>query len=527
MTPTATPDRVQPPVGRRRLPGLVALVGLALVALGAGAWLLAVFLSAGQAEVVGGNQPVNAGAADLRDIRAHNSPTVVRNPLDATNLVVVNRIDTPSFSCALHASRDGGASWSETDIPFPAGEELPERCYAPDAAFAPDGTLHVSFVTLAGRGNEPNAAWMVRSDDGGANLSEPIRVAGELAYQVRLAADPDTPGRLYLAWLQAAAVAPLGFPDTGYPLQVAVSEDGGRSWSPPRRVSHPDRARVLAPTPAVGPDGGLYVAYLDLGEDRLDYSGAHEGLGGPPHPGPWRLVLARSPDGGARWAETVIGELTPIERMLAFIPPFPAVAVDPEDGSVHVAFHDARHGDADVWMWTSTDDGARFTEATRVIDLLPGDGTAQYLPQLAVAPGGRLDVVYYDRRADPRNLMTETSLQSSHDGGATFGPRIRLADTAFDSRIGFGSERDLPDLGSRLGLSSTRTGALAVWADTRAGTMASNKQDLSQAMVAFPAGPDLPEPARTGLRLGGLGLVVAGLGMLARWAMTARRPAAY
>ena len=60
---------------------------------------------------------------------------------------------------------------------------------------------------------------------------------------------------------------------------------------------------------------------------------------------------------------------------------------------------------------------------TRVNDTKRRDGTAQYLPKLAVAPDGRLDVLYYDRRADPENLRNQVSLQSSFDHGESFTPR--------------------------------------------------------------------------------------------------------
>jgi len=463
---------------------MMVALGLALVVLGVGGVAFGWPLEEGGSRVVGASAPIGEGANDLRDITAHNSPTVVANPVDGANLVVVNRVDTPSFSCAMNVSSDGGAHWAETPVPFPAGEERPERCYAPDAAFGSDGVLYVSFVTLAGPGNSPNALWTARSEDGGLSLSAPVRVAGGLAFQARLAADPRVAGRLFLSWLQAEAVSTLGFPAPGYPIQMAVSEDGGRTWSEPRRVSPPGRERVLAATPRVGPDGAVLVLYLDLGEDRLDYHAAHEGRGGPPSPGPWRLVLARSADRGQGWAETVVGEVVPADRFVAFVPPFPSLAVDGARGRVYAGFHDARLGDADVWVWASADAGVSFGPARRVNDTVEGDGTWQYLPQLGVAPDGRLDVVYYDRRADPADVRNDTSLQSSHDGGASFGPRAALSDKAFDSKVGFGSERGLPDLGSRLGVLSTDQATLAVWTDTRLGTQASNKQVLAAAVAA-------------------------------------------
>lgn len=90
-------------------------------------------------------------------------------------------------------------------------------------------------------------------------------------------------------------------------------------------------------------------------------------------------------------------------------------------------------------------------------------------------------------RVDPEDVENEVSFQSSPDAGKTFTPPIlRLSDRAFDSRIGFGSERDMPDLGNRLALLSTEDRALAVGSDTRAGTDASRKQDVVRAVVAIP-----------------------------------------
>jgi hypothetical protein len=491
------------------------------VAAGAGLFVIGSSLPTGGPEQVGTNRPINAGATDRRDISAHNSPSLVRNPTDPKNLAVANRIDSPSFACALHVSTDEGTSWAPITIPFPGGEEQPPRCFAPDVAFGADGTLYVSFVTLKGLGNTPNAAWVVSSRNGGRSLSAPSKALDRLAFQVRLVADPLQPNRLYLSWLQASATANLAFAELGNPINLARSDDGGASWSPPVRVSPPSRQRAVAPAAAVGARGELYVLYLDLGGDSLDYAGAHEGKGGEPYPGPWSLLLARSTDEGATWQETVVDDrVVPIERFIVFFPPTPSLAVDLRSGLVYAAFHDGREDIADVWVWASRDRGETFVPPTRVNDRTPADRTSQYLPKVAVSPNGRLDVVYYDRRSDPQNVMNEVSLQSSSDQGRSFGARMRLSDAAFSSRIGFGSERGLPDLGSRLGLASSHRRTLAVWTDTRAGTQASNKQDLAQATVDFAGASTLRQPLRYG------GLLVAAVGLLVILSLPLRRAAA-
>jgi len=457
------------------------------------------------------DRPVNVGAGDPGDITAHNSPTVARNPRDPDNLVVTSRIDSPDFSCAVHASTDGGRRWSRTAVPVPEGR----TCYAPDAVFASDGTLHVSYVTLEGAANTPRALWVAASLDGGRTLSRPRKVAGPLAFQARIAADPGRPGELYVTWVQARDVGNLKFTAPGNPVRVARSQDAGASWSRPVQVNDPRRGRALAPSPAVGPEGELYVLYLDVGQDRLDYEGAHEGTGGPPYPGRFTLVLARSRDGGATWAESVVDDrVVPVGRFIPFLPPFPSLAVDRGSGRIYAAFHDARLGTSDVWMWTLEPGARRWGDPVRVNDTPRRDATTQYLPEVTVAPGGRVDVVYYDRRGDPgRDRLNDVSLQSSRDGGRSFSPRLALASRTFDSRIGFGSERGLPDLGSRLGLVSADGEVLAAWSDTRAGTEASNKQDIVRAAVA-PGRSGVGATTADDLGRAGLAVMIGGFAAL-------------
>ena len=507
-----SPDRQ-----RRRGSWLWVVVGASLALLGVGAVIFSgSFDDPPELSRVGRDAPVNSGATSARDISAHNSPTLVRNPARRANLAVANRIDTPFFSCALHVSQDGGASWSRTPIPAPKGEE--PKCFAPDVAFTRDGTLHLSFVTLRGRGNVPHAVWISRSTDGGRTLSQPRKVHGPLAFQVRLAPDTVRPSRVYMTWLQGADVAPLKFTTLRNPIQVVRSDDGGRSWTEPRQVNDGKRQRVITPVPVVGPEGELYVLYVDMEKDDLDYAAGHGGKGGPPYPGRYSLVVTRSTDGGSKWAESMVDRVRPIHRFVVFFPPAPSLAVD-GDGRIFVAFHDGRGRDADVLLWSlEPGNRSRWEGPTRVNDTRRGDGTWQYLPKLSVAPDGRLDVLYYDRRADRRrNVMNQVSLQSSADAGETFTPALALASRSFDSRIGFGAKEGLPDLGSRLGLVSDDRWALGLWTDTRSGTPATQKQDLASAVAAVSKPERLSATEEDALRYGGIALLVAGLALVGLW----------
>ena len=523
QTTSSGPFSPDPQRARRALVPLLA-VAAALALAGIGAIVISgSYDEPKEVAAIGRNLPVNEGARNALDLSAHNSPALVRNPRDEANLVIANRVDAPTYSCSLAASFDGGGRWSPTAIPAPRGVRNP-KCYAPDVTFGPDGTLYLLFVTLRGRANAPAAAWLSTSTDGGETVSPPIRAPlGKLAFQARISADPQRRDRIYITWLKASGVGLYKFTEPGNPIRAIRSDNGGRSWTDPVQVNDSGRVRALAPTPAVGPEGELNVLYLDVGEDRLDYEGAHRGRGGPPYDGKWQLVLARSTDRGGSWRESRVGEVTPTERFIAFTPPFPALAVDGE--RVYASFQDGRLGDADVNLWSLPAGESDWKGPTRVNDTRPRDKTSQYLPKLAVAPDGRLDVAYYDRRADTTDVLNEVSLQSSFDQGSSFTPRVRLSDAAFSSRIGFGSERGMPDLGSRLGLLSTDAAAYAVWADTRGGTRRSGKQDIARGIAAVSDPPRLAGWLESLLRWGGAAFILLGLAVAATALARARRRA--
>lgn len=512
---------------RLRRPWALAAAAVALAGLAGGLGWWWAREPTPQAEVVGGNSPINAGAGDRLDPQAHNSPTVVANPTDRDKLAVTSRVDAPRFGCALHVSDDGGASWQPTDIPEPPGAGEP-ACFAPSATYGAGGRLYVAYTSFAevpAEGVVPNAVWVAVSDDGGHTLSEPIEAGGPLAFHVRVAADPTTPGRVYLTWLQTDGASGFGPTSAGNPIVAARSDDAGRTWTEPVEVSPPERQRVITPVPAVGAQGRLHLAYLDVGDDRLDYHGAHEGQGGAPHPGPWELVVATSGDHGDSWRERVVAnDLIPVDRFLMLFPPAPTIATDPTRGRVYVAFHDARHSPGDVWLWASPDHADTWREPVRVTDAPAADDSRQHLPAVATAANGRVDVVYYDRRTDPGGTMTEVTWQSSFDGAKTFTSPVTVSTTRFDAAIGYGADRGLPQLGDRLGLTATNHGALAAWADTRADEPATGKQDLASALLSV-SGPAPLQPALAGWQLAVLAVAgLAALGALTAAVLAGRRP---
>jgi hypothetical protein len=424
--------------------------------------------------------------------RAQNSPVLAADPRDGRFVALANRWDAPRFNCALQLSGDGGRGW----VPAPPLPELPQgvdSCYAPEIAFDAGGRLYMAFLGLAGQGNLPVGGYLTYSDDGGRSFAEPRRVLPALSFQLRLAIDPSVGarGRIYLMWLQARTDVPTGgLPSVDNPILLAHSDDGGVTFSPPVRVSDQDRPRALAGALSLGPKGELEVVYYDLLDDVRDY----QGLKGPRWRGEWELVSTRSSDHGRSFSEGVaVARVVPPERvLLIYTMPAPALAVGP-DGTVYTAWTDRRAGNPDVYL-ARRRVGGSWSAPLRLND----DGSnTQYLPALDVAPGGRVDALFLDRRDDPHDILNHTYYTYSHDGGASFVPNLRLSSRPSDSRVGQGylvpSARGRQDIGSRLALLSSDGRALAAWPDTSNAPF-SPYQDIFTTAVVFPSVTAPPWP---------------------------------
>ena len=475
---------------------------LAIVAAVAG---LAVLIGVALAMTSGGGSPEPQGNLLVNRegmIDVSNSPTVAYNPAREGNVVVTYRKDRPGYDALISYSFNGGDSWEQSILPLPQGitgctASQGAPCpFAPDIAFAPDGTLYVVYVNLVGNGNRPDNLWISTSTDGGRTLSLPTKIAGPLTFQQRVTVDPKGP--VYVTYVQAAEVGFLRFAEPPPRIVTARSDDGGKTFGAPVPVSDSSRPRVLAPSPVLDKDGQLVVMYQDMKQNRRDY----EYQEGPAAELPVALVLTRSTDGGRTFAPGVEIEADMLltRRFLPFLPEIPQLAVSPK-GTMYATWADGRDGDDDVWLRKSTDGGRTWTPAAKVNDN-PSDGTAQFLPKVHVGPGERVSVVFLDGRNDPdKKQQLDAYLATSNDGGKSF-ENVRLSLKSFDESIGptFG-DLSGTDFGTRLGLASAGGKLYAAWVDTSAGTEATGRQDVNCAVVDVPSG-------------GGAGPVLAGAGIV-------------
>ncbi len=482
---------------------------------------------------VGPNVPVTP--SNLVDRTVHNSPLLAADPTEPRFVVLANRLDGPDFGCALQLSGDGGRSWVSAN-PVPKLPKGAEKCYAPEVAFDRDGLLYYLFVGLQGLGNSPMGSFLTTSADRGNTFSAPRRVLGPERYQVRMALDPTMgpKGRLHLVWLQANSDPPLGgLPPPPNPLMAAHSDNGGRTFSKPVQISDPERPLAVAPAVALGPKHTVHVVYYDLGRDTRDY----QGLEGPRWEENWSLVATTSTDGGLHFGSGVLVDdgIVPPERVMLIYTMAPPSLVTDAEGRLYTAWYDARNGDWDVFLRRSGDGGGSWDAPLRLNDDPMGGGSHQYLPRLSVAPDGRIDAVFYDRRGNVENRGNDAYYTRSTDHGASFAANVKLTTLDSDSKIGprydVPSAMGLNEIGSRIALWSEPHRALAAWTDTRNTGRGFPSQEIFATSVHL--GPEprsqptsekgTEQPSATaGILVGGV--VVLGVAVAALMLRRRRRP---
>lgn len=258
-------------------------------------------------------------------------------------------------------------------------------------------------------------------------------------------------GRLYVAWAQ--------FNGQGRsPILLAYSDNDGATWTGPIPVSDAGHQFDQDATPRVGPDGSVYVSYINGPNEKSTKSNS--------------AMIAKSTDGGNTFGPSYVA--APIDAPATSLPNAQyrggtdvTSTVDQRTGDVVVVYNDGSSGALNVWATHTTQPGnlATFTTAKRV----EPSGQTQFFPWLQSAPNGRIDLAYYDRSCDPNDVLVCVTLSSSTDSGATW-TSTAVTTTGFDGDT-FGAclaFTDPPDctnffLGDYIAVSSTNAKAQVMW----------------------------------------------------------------
>jgi hypothetical protein len=351
-------------------------------------------------------------------------PSVAVNPANPQQVLAV-------FQDNAHAaySQDGGKTWQAAEGVDPKNYRVSGDV---STVFDNRGRAFICYIAFDklgtfnywAHGATRNGIFVRRSLDGGKTwevnhipVAEQPTAAGipfeDKPYIVADSSKSKFSGNLYVGWTRWRL--------TDSQMVISRSTDNGKSWSEPLEIdAHPglprdDNGAAEGFDGAVGPDGTLYVTWSQDDE----------------------LMFTSSRDGGKTFARArSILHTAPIMFAIETLDRangFPQIAVDPKSRRLYVTWSDYRHGDLDVFLSSSEDGGKHWTEATRVNNDPVHNGADQFFQWLAVDPvDGAVNVIFYDRRIDPRNRKQVVVLARSTDQGHTFN-NYAWTDEAFEA----------------------------------------------------------------------------------------------
>lgn len=257
-----------------------------------------------------------------------------------------------------------------------------------------------------------NGIFVRRSLDGGkiwedneyvvaAQKTEPGIPFEDKPYIVADNTDSRYAGTLYVGWTRWTLADSQ--------ILLSRSTDEGKTWSDPieidtyRGLPRDDSGADEGFSGVVGPNGTLYVVWDD---------GNH-------------VVFTSSKDGGRTFKNTrnvidnapIMFDVEGTMRSNGF----PVIDMDRKSGRLYVVWSDYRNGGVDVFCSTSANRGKNWTPAVRINSDPIHDGADHFFQWLAVDQDtGAANVVFYDRRQDPRDRKAIVALARSTDGGQSF-----------------------------------------------------------------------------------------------------------
>ena len=326
-------------------------------------------------------------------------------------------------------STDAGTSWGGVDLPLPApiGANGVDFGSDPSLTFDTRGNVFYGYIVVFfgnGKGVNGTEVAVARSKDGGATYPSASFFSFEggsnhFNDKPIITADKNlnSPFRdnVYIAWDAASGGS------TGGGIRVASSSDHGATFTITRADNPSGPGRSIGASPAVGPNGELYVAWNDFRANVIAFN--------------------RSFDGGETWDQqrTISTKTIPFDigipaesfrRALVY----PVLDVDrssgPHRGRLYCSWMDLTAvGTTDIFLSFSDDGGTTWSAAQVVADQLsiPVDRFNHWMSVDPVT--GDVNLSFYDTRNDTTGFrfMTDVYFTRSSDGGGSFSsPNTRV-----------------------------------------------------------------------------------------------------
>jgi PKD repeat protein len=387
--------------------------------------------------------------------QAQNEPSIAVNPHNP-NHVVASSNDYRLVDVGLdvhpgyYVSFDGGNTWPGDGVidlsTIPNGQAGGD----PSMAIHDVNNVYFGYIAFNRTIDNAGGVYVSKSTDGGLTWGDPVPVAlntltifQDKDYITVDATGGPHDGNVYVTWTRFAS---------DYPIYFSRSTDGGASFSAGVKISDASLNSCQGSIPVVGPNGEIYVAWLNYDTSAIR--------------------LTKSLDGGLTFSTPV--KVADISEIPSPLPggsfrndSFPSMAVDPTNGYVYVVWSDYRNGDADIYFTRSTDGGTTWSTPLRINDDTLGNDFHQFFPWIATSPNGKVYASWFDSRNDPnpyqQPFIYDEYAVASTDHGATFGPNVRISEVSSDASIGFGGQF----IGDYSSLAATSNFIFPAWVDTR------------------------------------------------------------
>lgn len=421
---------------RRKVIPVVAVVGSVLLVAPAAA-------APGPLVRVSGPSPYagcTLGGPGTNYPNAEVEPYLAVNPANSKNLVGVWQQDRwqdgGAHGLAAGVSFNGGATWSETTLPFDAcapGGAPYTRSSDPWVSIGPDGTVYSNALAFDATDSN-NAVVAATSTDGGktwGNLNAVVSYTGTTQFSTdknSITADPIRAGVAYSVW--DTLIGPNANPHADHhafaytgPGYFSMTSDSGHTWSTPRAI-FPTGERNQTIGNQILVDSAHPGTLYDFANWIIQPNTRHGERD--------QLAFVKSTDGGATWsAPTAVTNLDDVPvtdpntgapiRTGDIIPEF---AIDARTGTLYAVWQDADFSGGvfdEVAFSSSADGGATWTTPKRIST---PTGRPAFTPQITVNAAGTIGVTYYDfRTLAPGNtstLPTDYWFTTSTDAGRTW-----------------------------------------------------------------------------------------------------------